>query len=131
MEKLLKVGEVAELMSVCRSTVRWWERRGWITSIRTPGGHRLFALSEVERLKNNPPRTSGVGKVRMTTIGDKGNDGLTIYAAYVPASSGEAILSGFNLVTANRSFHLTLEQATRLGTVFGPLLVFGDLESDQ
>ncbi len=46
----LAIGEVARLLGVTVETVRRWDRAGRITSIRTPGGQRRFAQSEVDRL---------------------------------------------------------------------------------
>jgi len=46
MDKLISVGEVAELKAVSVDTVRRWEREGKIKSIRTDGGHRRYKLSD-------------------------------------------------------------------------------------
>ncbi|MCY7333379.1 MAG: helix-turn-helix domain-containing protein, partial [Pseudanabaena sp. CAN_BIN31] len=42
MDKLISVGEVAELKAVSVDTVRRWEKEGKIKSIRTDGGHRRY-----------------------------------------------------------------------------------------
>lgn len=49
-ERLLTPGEVAALFRVDPKTVTRWAASGRITSIRTPGGHRRFRKSEVDRL---------------------------------------------------------------------------------
>lgn len=49
-EKLLTPGEVAQKFRVDPKTVTRWAAAGRISSIRTPGGHRRFRLSEVEAL---------------------------------------------------------------------------------
>jgi len=46
MDKLISVGEVAELKAVSVDTVRRWEKEGKIKSIRTDGGHRRYKLSD-------------------------------------------------------------------------------------
>jgi excisionase family DNA binding protein len=54
-ERLLTPGEVAALFRVDPKTVTRWAASGRITSIRTPGGHRRFRESEVNRLLGGPP----------------------------------------------------------------------------
>ena len=48
--RLLTSKEVAEAFRVDPKTVTRWALTGKISSIRTPGGHRRFSLSEVNRL---------------------------------------------------------------------------------
>jgi methanogenic corrinoid protein MtbC1 len=53
---LLPIGQVvAELQAsypdVSHSSLRFLEREGLITSIRTPGGHRLYSRADVERIR--------------------------------------------------------------------------------
>lgn len=47
---LLTPAEVAAVFRVDPKTVTRWAAAGRITSIRTPGGHRRFRRSEVDRL---------------------------------------------------------------------------------
>lgn len=47
---LLTPAEVAALFRVDSKTVTRWAAAGRISSIRTPGGHRRFRRSEVNRL---------------------------------------------------------------------------------
>jgi excisionase family DNA binding protein len=46
---LLGVTEVAALLSVDPRTIRRWADSGRLTATRTPGGHRRFLASDVER----------------------------------------------------------------------------------
>ncbi|MFF5325321.1 BldC family transcriptional regulator [Janibacter hoylei] len=46
-EKLLTPGEVAATFRVDPKTVQRWAAAGRISSIRTPGGHRRFRMSDV------------------------------------------------------------------------------------
>lgn len=49
-DRLLTPGEVAQMFRVDPKTVTRWAASGRIGSIRTPGGHRRFRLSEVRAL---------------------------------------------------------------------------------
>ena len=46
MDRLVSIGEIAELKSVSVDTVRRWEREGKIKSVRTDGGHRRYRLED-------------------------------------------------------------------------------------
>lgn len=47
---LLRAGEVAALLQVSRRSVAAWAAAGKIPFIETPGGHRRFRASDVQRL---------------------------------------------------------------------------------
>ena len=47
---LLTPGEVAALLHVDANTVARWSNEGRVRSVRTPGGHRRYPVSEVLRL---------------------------------------------------------------------------------
>ncbi len=49
-EKLLTPGEVAAMFRVDPKTVTRWAATGKIGSVRTPGGHRRYAETEVRAL---------------------------------------------------------------------------------
>lgn len=49
-EKLLTPAQVGKLLSVSPITVRFWAKEGRLKFITTPGGHRRFKRSEVEKL---------------------------------------------------------------------------------
>ena len=46
----LSIHEAAEKLGVSISTVRDWERKGKIISVRTPGGHRRYKEEDVREL---------------------------------------------------------------------------------
>lgn len=48
-DRLLTVGEVAQMFRVDPKTVSRWAARGKIDCLRTPGGHRRFRESEVRK----------------------------------------------------------------------------------
>ena len=50
--ELMTPAEVALLMRVDPKTVTRWAKRGWLTSVRTLGGHRRYYKDEVTALLN-------------------------------------------------------------------------------
>lgn len=51
--KLIKIGEVSELLGVSIDTLRRWDKSGKFTSVRTgPHGHRFYKFSDVESKLN-------------------------------------------------------------------------------
>ena len=57
-DPLLTVAKAAEVLGVHGDTLRDWDNAGVLPSIRTPGGHRRFRLSDLEALKGNFPAGS-------------------------------------------------------------------------
>ena len=47
-DKLLAPNDVAELLMVSPTTVRFWAQKGALKALTTPGGHRRFEMKEVE-----------------------------------------------------------------------------------
>lgn len=50
-DRLLTIGETAELLSVGISTLRHWDETGQLVAVRTPGGHRRYRLSAIEQFQ--------------------------------------------------------------------------------
>jgi excisionase family DNA binding protein len=46
MDRLISIGELADLKAVSVDTIRRWEREGKIKSVRTDGGHRRYQLAD-------------------------------------------------------------------------------------
>lgn len=69
----LTPNQVAELMMVSPATVRQWAEKGELNALTTPGGHRRFLPSEVERFARKrgmtlPPENTG--ELRILIIDD-------------------------------------------------------------
>jgi DNA-binding transcriptional MerR regulator len=47
---LLTTGEVGLILGIAAETVRGYERRGWLSAIRTARGQRLFHRADVEAM---------------------------------------------------------------------------------
>jgi putative resolvase len=50
----LSVGDAAALLGVHTDTLRRWEKVGRLTGYRTPGGHRRYAVDELESILTEP-----------------------------------------------------------------------------
>jgi excisionase family DNA binding protein len=55
-EPLLTPQQVARMFSVDPKTVTRWADKGWLTSVRTPGGHRRFREAEVRAILAGVPQ---------------------------------------------------------------------------
>lgn len=53
---LLKPREVADLFGVRTTTIALWARKGKLTPLRTPGGHRRYSLQEIRRILSETPQ---------------------------------------------------------------------------
>jgi len=60
MTSLLRLSKAADLLGVTTSTLRVWDADGKIKTIRSPGGHRLVPLSEIERLRGEQTQQRNV-----------------------------------------------------------------------
>lgn len=56
-DDMLRIGQAAALLGVSVDTVRRWEDDGTVEVVRSTGGQRLVALTEVRRLLGERPRT--------------------------------------------------------------------------
>lgn len=46
----LDIQTAAQRLSVCKETLRRWDRKGTITSYRTPGGYRRFLEADIDKI---------------------------------------------------------------------------------
>ena len=53
--RLLRIGDAARFVGVSQSTLRAWERAGWIAPARTPGNQRLYSTTDLDRLTDLRP----------------------------------------------------------------------------
>lgn len=44
------MGDAADLLGVHYDTIRRWEDTGLLTGYRTPGGHRRYAITDLENM---------------------------------------------------------------------------------
>jgi excisionase family DNA binding protein len=76
-EKLLRMKEVAQLLSFTPQTLQNWSKDGFLQVVRSKGGHHRFKLSEVRRLMKPDPVANGENNCllycRVSTTLQKGN----------------------------------------------------------
>src|SRR5882757_8998107 len=57
----IRTNAAAEMLGISTSTLRTWERRyGFPRPVRSPGGHRHYALAEIEALRTTLAETHNV-----------------------------------------------------------------------
>lgn len=61
MDRLITIGELADLKAVSVDTIRRWEKDGKIQSVRTEGGHRRYKLTDF--VESKPGRTIAYARV--------------------------------------------------------------------
>jgi excisionase family DNA binding protein len=87
-ETYLTPGQVAKLLMVSTAAVRIWAEKGEISALMTPGGHRRFLQSEVERFSKErglKRREAPPKKLSVLIVDDD-----TLFAGYI-----EALLSKY------------------------------------
>ncbi len=52
-KNLLKIGQAAEIAGVSIDTLRRWEKKGWIETVKTPGGTRFYTLDSLKAINPN------------------------------------------------------------------------------
>lgn len=57
MGRLVSIGEAAQIKGVSIDTLRYWEKEGKLTSVRTEGGHRRYKLSDLIPLSTEDKKT--------------------------------------------------------------------------
>jgi len=60
-DRLISIGELAELKAVSVDTIRRWESEGKIKSVRTSGGHRRYRLADF--VEQKPGKTLAYARV--------------------------------------------------------------------
>ncbi len=63
MDKIFPISEAAEYLGVFPLTLRNWEKKKLIKSFRTPGGHRRFKKSELDKIMEINTNGQGLEEV--------------------------------------------------------------------
>jgi excisionase family DNA binding protein len=136
-EKWFSLPEAAAQLGVHSTTLRRWADNGEIPHMRTPGGHRRFAQSDLDRFANQQRQGGGgtavvqlwaqqaMTQTRSEISQPEGKAWLT---AVAPDSRSQhrqlgQRLMGLTLqyVAAQSNHHLLLEEARTIGAAYGRL----------
>lgn len=49
MENLLNLTEASQYLNVHKETLRRWDREGKLIPLKTPGGHRRYKITDLEK----------------------------------------------------------------------------------
>jgi DNA-binding transcriptional MerR regulator len=72
----IRTNAAAAMLGVSPSTLRSWERRyGFPRPLRSPGGHRLFSLTEIEAMRITLAETHNVSSA--VTLAQERGEGLS------------------------------------------------------
>jgi len=74
MKKSISIGEVAEILGVCVTTLRIWNKeKRLVPAFRTKGGHRRYLLKDILNLihKNKTEKRINVGYARVSSHDQK------------------------------------------------------------
>jgi excisionase family DNA binding protein len=74
-ERLLTPREAAEKFGVRVTTIARWAREGRLNPVRTPGGHRRYALSDLRRYLDRQPSEQS-----LVSAGRTEQDAVRLYA---------------------------------------------------
>lgn len=136
-ERWLSLPEAAEQLGIHSTTLRRWADNGQIPHMRTPGGHRRFAQSDLERFANEQRQGGELTAVELTwaqqaMIQTRSEisqpEGKPWLTAVAPDSRSQhrqlgQRLMGLTLqyVAAQSNHHLLLEEAKTVGEAYGRL----------
>jgi len=108
---LIKLSVAAKILGVTVDTLRRWDKDGSFNVTRTPGGHRLVSMDEVERIIDGRDEYKPSGKfvyfrTDMDTVGDFSElhafeRGMIQYMILEQARSENNLLSPFSLSEDN------------------------------
>lgn len=80
-KRYVSVSKAADLLGICKDTLREWDRQGKLVPVRTQGNHRRYKLEDIERLLNVPSE-------------EKVSDGKINVAVYCRVSSQDQKTKG-------------------------------------
>src|SRR5581483_9306449 len=65
-KKLVKIGEAAKILGVSIDTLRRWEAKGKIETVRTPGGTRLYSVGSLDKVVSKKEAKQGRNRIQTT-----------------------------------------------------------------
>ena len=93
-QRLLTIGQAAELLGVHPLTIRNWSEKGTIRCLRTPGGHRRYRLRDLQRVlaapQDDPATAAAVTELARRAV-RAALAGTPPSPASAPASGGSVV----------------------------------------
>ena len=90
-QRLLTIGQAAELLGVHPLTIRNWSEKGTIRCLRTPGGHRRYRLRDLQRVlaapQDDPATAAAIAELARGAV-------RTALAGAPPSPSGSPASGG-------------------------------------
>ena len=68
-KKLLAIGEASRYLGISRDTLRRWEKKGKIFSLRSPTNRRYYSPKQLDKLISKPLETKKPNKQEKRKIG--------------------------------------------------------------
>ena len=135
-QRLLTIGQAAELLGVHPLTIRNWSEKGTIRCLRTPGGHRRYRLQDLQRAiaapQDDPVTAAAIAELARSAVraalagpppsrggaAHAGKGGLRSAAGGLP--SGSSILHGLRAeLSGNQRRSMTHLGRELLGLLIG------------
>ena len=117
-ERLLTIGQAADLLGVHPLTIRNWSEKGTIRCLRTPGGHRRYRLRDLQRVlaapQDDPATAAAIAELARSAV-RAALAGAPPSRAGSPAS-GSSVLHGLRAeLSGNQRRSMTLLGRELLG----------------
>lgn len=84
--KLVKIGEASRLLGVSIDTLRRWEKKGWLRTVKTPGGTRVYDRQQLIKLNPNLKRGPKSLLTAVVPVANKATLGNEIASANIQTS---------------------------------------------
>ena len=126
-EDLYPIREVSRLTGVNPVTLRAWERRyGLLVPHRTPSGHRLYSMADIERVRSVMAWIErGVAVSKVASIIDRQVTPVTVPEASIDAEAGASIAS-----VDLQHWHSRMIEAVNAFDLRGLDLIYGQVQGE-
>ncbi len=114
--KLLSIGETAQLLGVSIDTLREWDKNGVLPSFRpTPSGHRYYKREDIENFLKKPNRANDEDMTKLGEEWTTAKSPITVYPSFYCETND-------TFSARLQSFSIQLERILELKEIF-PLII--------
>ncbi len=117
-EYLLSIGEASEFTGVSIDTLRRWEKRGKITSLRSPGGHRYFKKEDLINVFGTKYQRDKIAS-NQTQYVNQEIENTTVKENVLPEKSKETIAKDYYKDMLNVPRFIKGERTSKFEKLFG------------